>query len=101
VTNAAKSIIRVPEDVAKLCSAGVGSREYFDGVEARKHFVEAHIPGFAQFERWAGKRVLEVGCGRATIPSLAGLSQQASAPTTPRQMLDSVSIFGGKPRAQF
>ena len=44
----------------------VGSREYFDEVEGRKHFVEPHIPGFAQFERWAGKRVLEVGCGIGT-----------------------------------
>lgn len=44
----------------------VGSREYFDEVEARKHFVESHIPGFAQFKRWAGKRVLEVGCGIGT-----------------------------------
>src|SRR5487761_1881276 len=44
----------------------LGSREYFDEVEARKHFVEPHIPGFAQFERWAGRRVLEVGCGIGT-----------------------------------
>ena len=44
----------------------VGSREYFDEVEQRKHFVEPHIPGFAQFERWRGKRVLEVGCGIGT-----------------------------------
>ena len=44
----------------------VGTREYFDEVEARKHFVEPHIPGFAQFERWSGKRVLEVGCGIGT-----------------------------------
>jgi SAM-dependent methyltransferase len=35
-------------------------------VEARKYFVEPHIPGFAQFERWAGKRVLEIGCGIGT-----------------------------------
>jgi SAM-dependent methyltransferase len=35
-------------------------------VEARKYFVEPHIPGFAQFERWRGKRVLEVGCGIGT-----------------------------------
>lgn len=46
--------------------APVGSREYFDQVEARKYFVEPHIPGFAQFERWAGKRVLEIGCGIGT-----------------------------------
>jgi SAM-dependent methyltransferase len=44
----------------------VGSREYFDEVEARKHFIEPHIPNFAQFERWAGKCVLEVGCGIGT-----------------------------------
>ena len=44
----------------------VGSREYFDEVEARKYLVEPHIPGFAEFERWRGKRVLEVGCGIGT-----------------------------------
>jgi 2-polyprenyl-3-methyl-5-hydroxy-6-metoxy-1,4-benzoquinol methylase len=44
----------------------VGSREYFDEVEARKYFVEPHIPAFAEFERWKGKRVLEVGCGIGT-----------------------------------
>ena len=44
----------------------VGSREYFDEVEARKYFVEPHIPRFAEFERWNGKRVLEVGCGIGT-----------------------------------
>src|ERR1700752_3984967 len=46
----------------------VGTREYFDEVEARKYFVEPHIPRFAQFERWRGKKVLEIGCciGTAT-----------------------------------
>lgn len=44
----------------------IGSREYFDEVEARKYFVEPHIPGFADFPRWAGKRVLEIGCGIGT-----------------------------------
>ena len=44
----------------------VGSKEYFDEVEARKYFVEPHIPAFADFERWRGKRVLEVGCGIGT-----------------------------------
>jgi 2-polyprenyl-3-methyl-5-hydroxy-6-metoxy-1,4-benzoquinol methylase len=44
----------------------VGSKEYFDEVEARKYFVEPHIPAFAGFERWHGKRVLEVGCGIGT-----------------------------------
>lgn len=44
----------------------VGSKEYFDEVETRKYYVEPHIPGFAQFARWKGKRVLEVGCGIGT-----------------------------------
>jgi SAM-dependent methyltransferase len=44
----------------------VGEREYFDEVESRKYFVEPHIPRFAEFSRWAGKRVLEVGCGIGT-----------------------------------
>ena len=44
----------------------IGSREYFDEVEARKYLVEPHIPGFAEFERWKGKRVLEIGCGIGT-----------------------------------
>jgi 2-polyprenyl-3-methyl-5-hydroxy-6-metoxy-1,4-benzoquinol methylase len=44
----------------------VGTREYFDEVEARKYFVEPHIPKFAEFERWRGKKVLEIGCGLGT-----------------------------------
>jgi 2-polyprenyl-3-methyl-5-hydroxy-6-metoxy-1,4-benzoquinol methylase len=43
-----------------------GSREYFDEVEHRKYFVESHIPGFAEFPRWQGKHVLEIGCGIGT-----------------------------------
>jgi SAM-dependent methyltransferase len=46
--------------------AAVGTQEYFDQVEARKYFVEPHIPGFAQHDRWAGKQVLEIGCGLGT-----------------------------------
>jgi SAM-dependent methyltransferase len=44
----------------------VGTKQYFDEVEARKYFVEPHIPGFAEFERWRGKKVLEIGCGLGT-----------------------------------
>ena len=44
----------------------VGSREYFDEVEARKYFVEPHIPAFAEFPRWNGRKVLEIGCGIGT-----------------------------------
>jgi 2-polyprenyl-3-methyl-5-hydroxy-6-metoxy-1,4-benzoquinol methylase len=46
--------------------APIGTREYFDQVESRKYFVEPHIRGFADHARWAGKRVLEIGCGIGT-----------------------------------
>src|ERR1700722_4290722 len=41
----------------------VGTEEYFNEVEWRKYKVESHIPRFADFERWRGKKVLEIGCG--------------------------------------
>jgi len=44
----------------------VGTKEYFDEVEARKYLVEPHIPRLAEFERWNGKKVLEIGCGIGT-----------------------------------
>jgi 2-polyprenyl-3-methyl-5-hydroxy-6-metoxy-1,4-benzoquinol methylase len=44
----------------------VGTREYFDEVERRKYLVEPHIPMFADFPKWAGRRVLEIGCGLGT-----------------------------------
>src|ERR1700730_606841 len=44
----------------------VGSREYFDEVEQRKYFVEPHIPPFAEFNKWHGKHVLDIGCGIGT-----------------------------------
>ena len=47
-------------------TAEVGTEEYFNQVEARKYFVEPHIPAFADFEKWRGKKVLEVGCGIGT-----------------------------------
>ena len=47
-------------------TAPIGTRAYFDAVEQRKYFVEPHIPGFADFPRWNGKRVLEIGCGLGT-----------------------------------
>lgn len=44
----------------------VGTVEYFNEVERRKYFVEPHIPGFADFSAWRGRRVLEIGCGIGT-----------------------------------
>lgn len=44
----------------------VGTIAYFNEVERRKYFVEPHIPEFADFSYWAGKTVLEIGCGIGT-----------------------------------
>lgn len=43
-----------------------GSRAYFDEVEARKYYVEPHIPIFADFGAFKNKKVLEIGCGIGT-----------------------------------
>jgi SAM-dependent methyltransferase len=43
-----------------------GSAEFFFEVESARYELEPFIPAFAQFERWAGKRVLEVGVGLGT-----------------------------------
>lgn len=50
----------------KHSNAPVGTIEYFNEVETRKYFVEPHIPSFAEFPKWNGKRVLEIGCGIGT-----------------------------------
>lgn len=50
----------------KHSAKSFGSKEYFEEVEKRKYFVEPHIPRFAEFERWNGKKVLEIGCGIGT-----------------------------------
>jgi SAM-dependent methyltransferase len=47
-------------------TAPIGTKEYFDQVEARKYMVEPHIPAFTEFEKWRGKKVLEIGCGLGT-----------------------------------
>jgi SAM-dependent methyltransferase len=40
--------------------------EFFAAVERRRYELEPFIPGFAEFDRWRGKRVLEVGVGLGT-----------------------------------
>jgi 2-polyprenyl-3-methyl-5-hydroxy-6-metoxy-1,4-benzoquinol methylase len=44
-------------------TAEAGTAEFFQQVSARRYRVEPHIPEFAGFHLWQGKRVLEVGCG--------------------------------------
>lgn len=44
----------------------IGTKEYFDEVEARRYANEPHNYAFAEFDKWKGKRVLEIGCGIGT-----------------------------------
>ena len=41
----------------------IGTAEFFKEVSERRYRVEPHIRDFAGFYHWAGKRVLEIGCG--------------------------------------
>ena len=47
-------------------SKPIGTKEYFDEVEAKKYRAEPHILNFANFEVYKDKEVLEIGCGIGT-----------------------------------
>lgn len=44
-------------------TSDVGTIDFFREVSERRYRVEPHIREFAGFHLWAGKRVLEIGCG--------------------------------------
>tara|TARA_Y100000590_G_scaffold368256_1_gene428809 strand:+ start:1068 stop:1880 length:813 start_codon:yes stop_codon:yes gene_type:complete len=47
-------------------SKPLGTKEYFEEVKKKKYKVEPHIVEFADFNKWKGKKVLEIGCGIGT-----------------------------------
>jgi SAM-dependent methyltransferase len=84
----------------------VGSREYFDEVEKRKYFVEPHIPAFTDFPRWAGRRMLEIGCGIGTDTisfARAGATVTAVdlSPASLAIARERARVFGLEPRIRF
>ena len=50
----------------KFSTQVIGSREFFNEIESHRYRTERHIPGLAAFNCWAGRDVLEVGCGLGT-----------------------------------
>jgi SAM-dependent methyltransferase len=51
---------------AKFSDAEIGTREFFERVEAHRYAKEWHIPEAADFAGTRGLRVLEIGCGLGT-----------------------------------
>jgi ubiquinone/menaquinone biosynthesis C-methylase UbiE len=50
----------------KFSDAEMGSREFFERVEAHRYQKEWHIPSAANFAATRGLKVLEIGCGLGT-----------------------------------
>src|SRR2546428_6768855 len=50
----------------KFSGAEMGTREFFERVEAHRYAKEWHIPEAANFAAARGLRVLEIGCGLGT-----------------------------------
>jgi SAM-dependent methyltransferase len=40
--------------------------EYFEAISEKRNKLEPFIADYAQFEKWVGKKILEVGCGAGT-----------------------------------
>jgi ubiquinone/menaquinone biosynthesis C-methylase UbiE len=50
----------------RVTDAQVGTAEFFDDVERHRYALEPDIPEIARFQDWAGRDVLEAGCGIGT-----------------------------------
>src|SRR2546421_2284268 len=50
----------------KFSAAEIGTREFFERIEAHRYEKEWHIPEAADFASAGGLRVLEIGCGMGT-----------------------------------
>src|SRR5262249_47449707 len=80
----------------KLATAERGSPAYFAELEEIRYRKEPFIPGFAEFDRWRGSRVLEIGVGLGTgfvrfaraDASLVGIDLTEAAVELVRRRLD-------------
>src|SRR5919197_408151 len=51
---------------SSLSQAESGSNQFFHEIEEARYRQEPFIPDFAEFERWRGRPVLEIGVGLGT-----------------------------------
>ena len=51
---------------AEMGDGGTQTREYFEAIENKRYALEPEIHQFAQFSRYHGKEVLEIGVGMGT-----------------------------------
>lgn len=73
-----------------------GSAEYYEDIERKRYRLEPFIPSFAEFQKWRGKRVLEVGVGLGTDftnfaragAELSGIDLTEAAVTNVRKRLE-------------
>jgi SAM-dependent methyltransferase len=50
----------------RATGAPIGTQAFFGEIEAHRYRLEPHIAELVRFESWAGRDVLEAGCGIAT-----------------------------------
>ena len=62
-----KELVRQYWDDVPCGTGGItypeGSLEYFEAIAENRNRLEPFIADYAQFNKWAGKKILEVGCG--------------------------------------
>lgn len=65
-----KTLVRQYWDTEPCGTRGVnypeGTPAYYEEIRRHRYSIELCIPQFAEFERWRGRKVLEVGCGVGT-----------------------------------
>jgi len=92
---------------ARLAHAEPGTPEFFAEVERARYDLEPFIPSFAEFERWRGRDVLEVGVGLGTDfvrfaragANLSGVDLTQAAVDLVHRRLDLEGLSGDVSRA--